>query len=547
MKRRSFLRASGAAGMIAMPAWSRVPHWLGRWPAASVVLKGGTVFDGSGSPPVEADVAIEGDRVTGMGPGLAATGAEVIDVSGMAVAPGFIDIHSHTDRELLVDPRAESKIRQGVTSEVVGQDGSSLGPWRDPEPREDEDAVTDIAGFFERISRDGTAVNIASMIGAGTVRGIVIGNDDRPATEDELARMIALVEEAIEGGACGLSSGLEYVPGGFADLDELIALAGPLRGTGLPYASHMRNEDDQLFAAVEEALAVGQRAGIPVHVSHLKAQGQRNWWKADTVLQMLEAASNEMEVTFDRYPYVAYSTGLASLFPIWSRDGGTDAFLTRLDDEAVQASIEKEVRGKVGELGGWDAVQMTSANTDELDWIKGRKLGELSHERGEEPYALLLQIIRQGRARIGMVGFGMSEENTALILAHPLGMICSDGSARATDGPLSAGSPHPRSYGSFPRVLGHYCRDQKLMPLETAIHKMTGMPARRLHLEHRGTIAVGAFADLVVFDPATVADRATFTEPHQYSVGIELVLVNGEVVLREGQRTEALPGRPLAK
>ncbi len=546
MKRRTFVQASSALGLAGLPGWTRAPFWSGRPPPASLLLKGGLVYDGTGSPPVEADVAVSGDRVSGIGRDLSEAGAEVIDVRGMAVAPGFIDIHSHTDRELLINPRAESKIRQGVTTEIVGQDGSSLGPWRDTRAREDSERIVDIAGFYQRLERDGTAVNIASMIGAGTVRGLVIGVDDRPATAEELAQMVALVAEAVEQGACGLSSGLEYVPSGFADLDELVALAEPLRGTGLPYASHMRNEDDQLMAAIEEALAVGRRAGVPVHISHLKAQGERNWWKAEPVLHTLErAAENGGGVTFDRYPYVAYSTGLTSLFPLWSRDGGTDAFLARLDDPGQQDAIELAVRGKVSELGSWDAVQVTSANTEELDWIKGRKLGTLAQEVGKDPYVLLVEIIRQGRASIGMVGFGMSEENTAMILAHPLGMICSDGSARATYGPLSEGSPHPRSYGSFPRVLGYYCRDQHLMPLEVGIHKMTGMPARRLQLDHRGQVSVGAFADLVVFDPATVADRATFTDPHQYPVGIDLVLVNGEVVIRDGEHSGALPGRPL--
>jgi len=468
----------------------------------------------------------------------------------MAVAPGFIDIHSHTDRVLLINPRAESKIRQGVTSEIIGQDGSSLGPWRSTRSPADPDEVVDVAGFFERIERDGTAVNIASMIGAGTVRGEVIGDDDRPATPEELARMVALVKEAIAGGACGLSSGLEYVPGGFADLDELIALAGPLRGTGLPYASHMRNEDDQLMAAIEEALAVGRRAGVPVQVSHLKAQGRRNWWKAEPVLHTLEraaAGAGPGEVTFDRYPYVAYSTGLASLFPLWSRDGGTTALLGRLRDGGDRERIEAAVRGKITKLGDWDAVQITSADTPDggLDWIAGRRLGDLARERGQEPYALLVQIMLAGNGEIGMVGFGMSEENTAMFLAHPLGMICSDSSAHATYGPLSQGSPHPRAYGSFPRVLGHYCRDEKIMPLTTGIHKMTGMPARKLRLEGRGSIAVGAFADLVVFDPGSVADRATFTDPHQYPVGINLVVVNGRVVVRDGEHSGELPGRAL--
>jgi N-acyl-D-amino-acid deacylase len=522
-----------------------VPQFLGPLGPAAMIFKGGTVYDGTGSPPVEADVAIDGDRVVALGPDLSFPGVAELDVRGKAVAPGFIDIHSHTDRELLVNPRAESKIRQGVTTEIIGQDGGSLGPWRDTRPEAVEREVRDIASFYQVLERDGSSVNIASMIGAGTVRGLVVGREDRPATLEEIDQMVVLVTEAIREGACGLSTGLEYVPGGFADLDELVALAGVLRGTGLPYASHMRNEDDQLLAAIEEAINVGIQADVPVHISHLKAQGERNWWKAGPALATIERAAEEREVTFDRYPYVAYSTGLASLFPLWSRDGGTDAFLARLDDPAQQPALEAAVRGKVAELGSWNAVQMTSADSAELDWVRGRRLGDLAQERNADPYTLLVSIMLTGRAAIGMVGFGMSEENTAAILAHPLGMVCSDGSARATYGPLSEGSPHPRSYGSFPRVLGHYCRDQRLMPLEVGIHKMTGMPARRLRLDHRGVLAVGAYADLVVFDPAAINDRATFEAPHQYAVGIDLVLVNGSVVLRDGEHTGSLPGRPL--
>jgi N-acyl-D-amino-acid deacylase len=545
MKRRHFIESTTVAGLALLPIWSREALWRGGRKAANLILKGGMVYDGTGQRPVEADVALEGDRIVGLGPGLSVVGAEEIDARGLAVAPGFLDIHSHTDRELLINPRAESKIRQGVTTEIVGQDGSSLGPWRDSRASRDPEEIVDISGFFQRLERDGTSVNIASMIGAGTVRGVVIGEDDRPATPGELEAMVALVREGIEEGLCGLSSGLEYVPSGFADLDELIALAGPLRGTGLAYASHMRNEDDQLMAAVEEALNVGQMAEVPVHISHLKAQGQRNWWKAEPILETLDRASMGRNVTFDRYPYVAYSTGLTSLFPLWSRDGGTDAFLERLSDPGLNNAMAGAVRAKITKLGSWDAVQITSARVDSLDWIKGRKLGELAAERGEDPYDLLREIMFAGQARISMVGFGMSEENTALMLAHPLCMICSDGSARATYGPLSEGSPHPRSYGSFPRVLGHYCRDERIMPLEIGIHKMTQMPAQRVGLDQRGRLAVGAYADVVVFDPATVADRATFEDPHQYAVGIEIVVVNGEVTIRDGEHTGALVGRPL--
>jgi N-acyl-D-amino-acid deacylase len=555
--RRTFV---GTAAGVAAAASGFMPslHILMRPGAhrvtADVLLRGALVYDGSGSPPVEADVAVAGDRIEAVGRALAAPATQVVDLTGLALAPGFIDIHSHTDLGLAIDPGAPSKIRQGVTTEVTGQDGDSVGPWREDEAREVRDRYasrygvdldfTTLDGFFRWLERHPASVNLASMVGAGSVRGYVIGNDDRPATADEQDRMVALVADAVRAGACGLSSGLEYVPGAFADLAELVALARPLRGTGLPYASHMRNEDDHLLAAIVEALNVGRGAGVPVQISHLKAQGQRNWWKAEPVLRMLEAArADGIDVMYDRYPYVAYSTGLSSMFPVWARDGGTERFLQRLDDPAAAPRIEDAVRAKVAQLGSWDAVQVSSTTSPDLAWAEGQRLGALAQARGMEPYALLLQLTREDRARSGMVGFGMSEENTTRFLAHPLGMVCSDGSALSVNGPLAEGTPHPRNFGTFPRVLGHYCREQRAMPLETAIHKMTAMPAGRLHLEGRGTIARGAFADLVAFDPDTVAERATFAEPHQYPAGIPHVMVNGRFVVRESEATGARSGR----
>jgi N-acyl-D-amino-acid deacylase len=406
--------------------------------------------------------------------------------------------------------------------------------------------VTTFAGFFRALDAHRPALNLASMVGAGTVRGLIIGEADRPATDEELARMVELVRQAVADGACGLSSGLEYVPGGFASSQELAILASPLRESGLPYASHMRNEDDRLLAAIEEALFVGRTAGVPVQISHLKVQGGRNWWKADVVLDLIEKArASGIDVHFDRYPYVAYSTGLSNLFPLWARDGGNNAFLARLRDPSTLARIEVAVRDKIDQLGSWDAVQITSTASDELSWARGQRLGSLAAQRGRAPWELLLELTFADQARTGMVGFGMSEENTERILAHPLAMICSDGSALAAEGPLATGSPHPRSFGTFPRVLGHYCRDRRIMPLETAIHKMTALPAAKLRLADRGEIRPGAYADLVAFDPATVADRATFERPHQYPAGIPLVIVNGEIALRDGEPTGSRSGRVL--
>ena len=547
MKRRRFVRMTAAATASALVPRMGSARSLQR----DVLLRGGLVIDGSGAAPFEADVRISGDRIAAVGARLDARDAEVVDIRGLAVASGFIDIHSHTDTELLEHPRAESKIRQGVTTEVAGQDGGSVAPdsGERAASMHSEHPDVDIAtlgGFFRGLEAREFAVNFASMVGAGTIRGEVIGDADRRATPDEIRRMQELVQQAIQDGACGLSSGLEYTPGGFADRAELIALALPLKGTGLPYASHMRNEDDSLLSAIEEALHVGRLAEVPVQISHLKAQGQRNWWKADAALATIDAARKAgVDVHFDRYPYVAYATGLSNLFPRWSRDGGMDAFLERLRDGEAKAEIEASVREKVSQLGDWDAVQITSTSQESLAWARGRRLGALAKERGAEPYALLVEIMLGDGGRTGMVGFGMSEENTEKILAHPLGMVCSDGSALATEGPLRRGTPHPRSFGTFPRVLGHYVRERRAMPIELAVRKMTAMPAAKLGLRDRGRLVRCAFADAVVFNPDAVGDRATFEQPFAYPVGIEHVMVNGQFVLRQGEHTGALPGSVL--
>jgi len=547
MRRRTFVKSSTLAATGAF-VWPDLAFGARR---ADLVLRGATVFDGSGAPGRELDVAVTGDRITAVGPSLPA-GSEELDLRGLALAPGFIDIHSHADMSLFVNPKAESRVRQGVTLEVVGQDGGSVGPWSEAEYQETRERYRerygaeidfrDPAGFLGGIDRLRPAVNVATMVGNGALRGFVVGNENRPATEAEVTRMREELRKAVNGGCVGLSSGLEYTPSGFADPNELVALAEVLKGTGYPYASHMRNEDDRVLAAVEETIHVGRMAGIPVQVSHLKAQGQRNYWKQQVILDLLaEAREAGVDALFDCYPYVAYQTGLTNLFPTEMRAGGTAAFLRRLRDPATAERLERACRDKIALLGDWNAVQITSAG--DTPWARGRKLGDLAAERGEDPYALTLLLLEANDGGVGMIGFGMGEENVAELLAHPLGMMCSDGGAYAPYGPLSGSSPHPRGYGSFPRLLGHYVRERKVLPLETAIHKVTGAPARRLRLEGRGAIAVGAFADLVAFDPSTVADRATFEDPHQYPVGVPVVLVNGVLTLRDGEHTGSLGGR----
>lgn len=561
----------------------------------AIVIRGGTVFDGTGAPGIEADVAIENGRIVAIGKSLADQGAIEIDAKGMAVAPGFIDIHSHGDGSLWDDPRAESIVRQGVTTIVVGQDGSSRAPTGGAEGdgENGRHAFDGMGQLWQSLKTLQPSVNVASMVGLGTIRGVVIGNVNRPATDAEIAQMTQLVERALSDGACGASSGLEYTPGAFATREELIALCKPLASRRLPYATHMRNEDDHVVESVDESIAVAHAAGCPLQISHLKTQGPRNWGKLDEIFAHIHRARGGLDATtvaeaphkaatpsatkrrgttgttrrtttttgqkstpaavpgpgidiaFDRYPYVAYQTGLSNLFPIWSRAGTTEEFLKRLDDPSTADKIRRETTAKVELIGGWDNVQISGVTNYADAAADGKKLGSFAKTQQLEPYALAVALLQRGKGNVGMVGFAMSEQNLERILAHPQGMVCSDGGAYATDGITHKGHPHPRGLGSFPRVLGHYVREKKALTLAAAIHKMSGLPASRIGLTDRGRLATGMAADLVVFDPATVADRATYEDPFHYPVGIKAVIVNGTVALREDQRATERTGQPL--
>ncbi|MDQ2665049.1 MAG: D-aminoacylase [Gemmatimonadota bacterium] len=530
--RRDFIAVS--ANVLVASALLPTPR---RRADADLVLRNGTVFDGSGTEGRVLDVAISGGRIGEIGPSLAAKGREEYDAKGLAIAPGFIDIHSHGDGNLSEDPRAESVIRQGVTTIVVGCDGSSSATGSSVRP---------FHSYFTQLARVRPGPNVACMVGLGSVRGEVVGEDDRPATANELRRMTAMVESALADGACGASSGLEYTPGAFASLAELIALCTPLARRRLPYATHMRNEDDRLLEAVDESLAVARGAGCALEISHLKAQGPRNFAKIDAVFQRVaDARAAGVPAAWDWYPYVAYSTGLTNLFPVWSRDGGTPAFLARLDDPSVAPRIRREALAKVELIGGWDNVQISSVRAAEDRNAEGKRLGAHARALGIDPYDDALGLLRRSGANVGMLGFAMNEETLEKILAHPLTTICSDGGGFAVDGPTRRGSPHPRGAGTFPRVLGHYVRERKVIPLADAIRKMTSLSAARVGLRDRGTLAAGFAADVVVFDPARIADRATFDNPFQYPAGIAAVIVNGAFALRQGERAAVGTGTPL--
>lgn len=507
------------------------------------------MFDGTGAAGIEADVAIAGARIADVARRIADRGTEEIDARGLAVAPGFIDIHSHGDGSMDEDPRQESVVRQGVTTIVVGQDGSSRAPRgraRSGGAEPGEETAQSFAAVFEAIDRLQPSANVASAVGLGSVRGAVVGDDDRPATTDELARMRAIVEAALAAGACGASSGLEYTPGAFASLAELIELCKPLAARRLPYSTHMRNEDDQLLESIDESIAVARGAGCPLQIAHLKTQGPRNWNKLDAVFSRIANARRAgLDVAFDRYPYTAYQTGLTNLFPVWSRDGGTQAFLRRLDEPGTADRIKAECLGKVELIGGWENVHIASARAAEDKPAEGKRLGSYAASLGVDPYVLAIQMLKRNNSSIGMVGFAMSEDNIDRILAHPWGMVCSDGGAFAVDGPTRRGSPHPRGAGSFPRVIARYVRERKALTLEQAIHKMTALPASRIRLGDRGRLANGLAADVVVFDAAKIADTATYEQPFSYPVGIAAVVVNGMISVRDGERGSSRTGHAL--
>ncbi len=533
--RRSFVQQGTviAAAFPFIRGWGSVVHRPGQ-AAHDLVLRGATVFDGTGRDGRIMDVALRDGRISAMAATLPGRGREEIDVRGLVVAPGFVDIHSHGDGNLREDPRAESVIRQGITTIVVGADGSS---------RFHGGEATSFANWARELDTFTPSVNVASMIGLGTVRGAVVGEDDRKATADELTRMTAMVERAVQEGACGASTGLEYTPGAFASLDELIALCRPLSPRRLPYATHMRNEDNALLEAIDESIAVARGARCPLQISHLKQQGTRNWPKIDASLARLrDARADGIDAWFDVYPYEAYQTGLSNLFPVWARDGGDSALLRRLDDPATAARIRAESLAKVDVIGGWDNVQIARVSNPQDRDAEGKRLGAWAVARAEDPYAAAVGLLRRNNVDVGMLGFAMSEANLDRLLGHAYGMVCSDGGGFAIDGPTRRGSPHPRGAGTMPRVLGRFVRERKALTLADAIHKMTARPADRVHLRDRGRLAVGLAGDIVVFNADTVADTATFANPFQYPTGIAAVVVNGVIAVRDGQHL-ANPGR----
>ncbi len=527
-------------------------------PSFDLLIEGATVLDGTGAPAFVAGVAVKGDAIAAVGEVSASQAAKVVDARGLHVCPGFVDMHSHSDGGILVYPSAESRARQGITTEITGNCGSSAAPLLGAaveEARRDgaADSLTvdwsDVASYFTRLERARFAVNQALLVGQGTLRTGIVGAADRPATPEEMSTMARTLEAALDQGAVGLSTGLEYTPGRYTPTDEIVALARVAARRGGFYASHIRNEERQLLEAVDEAIRIGRRAGVRVQVSHVKASGRGNWGKQVSSLALIESARRDgVEVLGDAYPYTAYSTGLTVTFPSWALDGGREATLKRLrgsERERIRVAVDDYIRN--ADPGDYDLVVIASVATEANRRFVGKNLAEVAAAWRVDPSEALVRLVDEEGTDVSYVGHGMSPENVERVLGHPLVMIGSDGHALAPVGRALQTRPHPRSYGCYPRVLGHYARDRKVFDLETAVRKSTSMPADQAGLSDRGRIARGKKADLVVFDASKIADVATFERPQEFPVGISHVLVNGVFVVEGGAATAARPGRVLRK
>ena len=514
-----------------------------------LIITNARIIDGSGAASSSGSVGVRDGRIAGVGR-VSGPAARTIDAAGHVLAPGFIDPHSHSDYALLTDGNAESKIRQGVTTEVIGE-SSSVAPQRPSESR----PWTDYTGYFAAVQKSKISVNLLSYVGLGQVREFVMGNDERAPTPTELATMAGLVSDAMKQGAYGASTGLIYSPNAYAKLDELIALSKPAAAAGGIYASHLRYDGEKLRDGIEEAIAIGEGAKIPVHVFHLKVTGASNFGRMKEVIVIVEAAHKRgQEVHADQYPYVASSTGLSQTIPPWAHEGGGAKLAQRLKDPETRARIRKEMddphpiwENRLISAGTWHNVQIASvpAQTGIESGYKryeGKRVDEAAREAGKDPYDFVFDLLIANRGSVSCVWFIINEDDLKLAMRQPWVSIGSDGSALATSGPLRTGVPHPRNFGTFPRVLGKYVREEHVLTLEQAVHKMSGLTAQQMHLADRGLIKEGLAADLVIFDPAAVADRATFSDPFQYPVGISTVIVNGRVVLDNGRHTGERPG-----
>jgi N-acyl-D-amino-acid deacylase len=526
-----------------------------------ILIEDGVVIDGTGSPGTPADVGIRNGRIAAVGDLSGARAERRIDAAGSVVAPGFIDMLGQSELTILVNPHLPSKIFQGITTEITGE-GGSIAPLNDRIIEADrvgyehygiEPDWRTLDAYFQRIERQGMGINLATYVGATQVRRVVLGDDDVQPTPAQLDSMKALVEAAMLEGAVGVSTSLQYAPAPYATTEELIALASVASRYGGVYATHMRSEGSAVLTALDEAIRIGREADIPVEIWHIKAAGTPNWGRMpEIVAKVEEARSSGLDITADTYAYTAWFNSLSAFVPPWAHDGGTEKLLERLQDDATRARIRRDMLtpshdwdNEWQEIPGPEAVLVSVVQNPELREIQGRTLAEIADDRGVDAIDALLDILVEDHAYTSGAIFGMSQEDVSLALSQPWVSVDNDSQGTAPDGILGQEHPHPRAYGTFPRVLRKYVREDGLLTLEEAIRKFTSLPAAKMRLTDRGTLAPGKWADLVVFDPDSVRDLATFEEPNQLSVGMDWVLVNGVPVIANGEATDALPGRVL--
>jgi len=523
-----------------------------------VILRGGTIYDGSGGKPYAGDVAVNGDRIVRVGNLGQAKAKSEVDAHGLAVAPGFVNMLSWATDTLIADGRGQSDVRQGVTLEVMGE-GWSMGPLNDAMKKEGVEQQGDIkyditwttlGEYLESLEKRGIAPNVASFVGATTVRIHEVGYANRPPTPKELARMRALVHQAMDEGALGVGSSLIYAPAFYAKTDELVALCEEAGKSGGMYISHMRSEGNRLLEAIDELVDIGRRARVPAEIYHLKAAGRQNWGKLDAAIKKIEAArASGLRVTADMYTYTAGATGLDASMPPWVQEGGLKAWQERMKDPAIRARVEKEVMTPSDDWenlftsAGPENILLVAFKNDALKPLTGKTLAEVAKMRGKTPIQTAMDLVIEDDSRVGTIYFLMSEDNVRRQVALPWVSFGSDAGAPSAEGVFLKSNDHPRAYGNVARLLGRYVRDEKIIPLEEAIRKLTSLPIGNLKIRDRGLLKDGYYADLVVFDPATIQDHSTYEKPHQYSTGVRDVFVNGIQVLKNGEPTGAKAGR----
>ena len=526
-----------------------------------VLIKGGTVYDGTGRSPRRADVAIKGDHIVAIGNLGRARAQSVIDARGLAVAPGFINMLSWSTESLIVDGRSQGEVRQGVTTQIMGE-GWSMGPLNDRLKKQmvaEQDDIkfdiewTTLAEYLRYLEKRGVSQNVASYVGATTIRQYVLGEADVQPTPAQLLEMRELVRQAMEEGALGVGSSLIYAPAFYARTEELIELCKVAARYKGKYISHMRSEGNEWVEAVEELIRISREAGLPAEIYHIKAAGRQNWDKVDRVLALVNAARRSgLKITADMYMYPAGATGLNASLPPWTMDGGYEALFKRLEDPATRQKIAAEVSAPSNKwenlylaAGSPERILLVGFKSEKLKPLTGKTLSEVAKMRGKDPIETILDLILEDRSRVGTVYFLMDEENLKKELRQPWVSLGSDAASMAPEGVFLKSSTHPRAYGNFARLLGKYVREEKVISLTEAVRRLAGLPATNLGLDRRGFLKTGMFADVVVFDPATIADRATFENPHQYAIGVKHVFVNGVQVLKDGEHTGAKPGRAL--